>query len=55
VSLYRRLTAGTSLLMVGIGVAMLVITARGGGGIGYLLGALFVGLGLGRLYLLRRR
>ena len=34
---------------------MLVVTASsGGGGVGFLLGALFVALGAGRLYLLRR-
>jgi hypothetical protein len=55
VTLYRRLTAFTSLLMIGIGIAMLVITATRGGGIGYVLGLLFVGLGAGRLYLMRRR
>ena len=54
-TLYRRLTALTSLLMVAIGVAMLVITARGGGGVGYVIGLLFVGLGAGRLFLLLRR
>ncbi len=44
-----------ALAFVGIGVALVVVTARRGGGIGYLLGALFVAAGLGRLYLLRRR
>jgi hypothetical protein len=55
VTLYRRLTMLTSLLMVGIGVAMLVITVGRGGGIGYVIGLLFLGLGAGRLYLLLRR
>jgi hypothetical protein len=40
---------------IGIGVAMIVVTAVRGGGVGLLLGALFVALGAGRLYLLRRR
>jgi hypothetical protein len=40
---------------IGIGVTMIVVTAVKGGGVGLLLGALFVALGAGRLYLLRRR
>ena len=42
-------------VLIGLGVALLVQTARAGGGVGYLLGVLFVGLGAGRLYLLRAR
>jgi hypothetical protein len=42
-------------LFVALGLALIVQTARAGGGIGYLLGVLFVALGLGRLYLQRRR
>jgi hypothetical protein len=39
-----------------IGVALLAETvAAGGGSVGYLLGALFIALGVGRLFLLRRR
>ena len=39
-----------------LGVALLAETAAAGGGsVGYLLGVLFIGLGVGRLYLLRRR
>ena len=44
-----------SIVFVGLGVALFVQTARAGGGIGYLLGVLFVGLGVGRLYLLHVR
>jgi hypothetical protein len=44
-----------SLLFVGIGVALLVQTARYGGGVGYVLGVLFLGLGLGRIYLRSKR
>lgn len=44
-----------SLVLAGLGVAMIVATARAGGGIGYLFGSLFVAAGAGRLYLLRRR
>ena len=43
------------VIAIGLGVALLVRTAAGGGGEGYLFGGLFVALGAGRLYLLRRR
>jgi hypothetical protein len=42
------------LLLVGLGIALIVRTAQVGGGVGYLIGALFLGLGLGRIYLQRR-
>ncbi len=52
---YRAAVAVLALLFVGIGIALLVVTAASGGGVlGFLLGALFVGLGAGRLTLLRR-
>ena len=41
-------------LFVALGIALLVQTARAGGGIGYALGLLFIALGVGRLYLQRR-
>jgi hypothetical protein len=42
-----------ALAFVAIGIALLVVTAaNGGGALGYLLGALFVALGAGRLTLL---
>ena len=45
-----------SYLFVGIGIGLIVRTAQLGGGLGYLIGVLFVALGIGRLYLqLRRR
>jgi hypothetical protein len=53
---YRYGVALFAVTFIGIGIAMLVITtARGGAAFGYLLGALFIGLGVGRLYLLRTR
>lgn len=53
--LYRSAVAVLALLFVGIGVALLVVTAANGGGVlGFLLGTLFVGLGVGRLTLLRK-
>ena len=53
--LYRGAVAALALTFVGIGVALLVVSEAGGGGaLGFLLGALFVALGLGRLTLLRK-
>jgi hypothetical protein len=55
-SFYRNSIAVFGVVFVGIGVALVVVTARNGGGaLGYVLGVLFVALGLGRLYLLRAR
>jgi hypothetical protein len=55
VKLYRSAVAGLALLFVGIGVALLAVTAANGGGVlGFLLGGLFVALGVGRLSLLRK-
>ena len=55
-SLYRGATALFALAFLGIGIALLVVTAaRGGGLVGYLLGVLFIALGVGRFYLLRTR
>ena len=52
---YRYAVVVLALLFVGIGVALLVVTAAAGGGVlGFLLGGLFVALGAGRLTLLRR-
>jgi len=54
--LYARFVFVFGIVMVVLGVALLVETAAAGGGsTGYLLGTLFLGLGAGRLYLLRRR
>jgi hypothetical protein len=55
VTLYRGVVAVLALLFVGIGIALLAVTAAHGGGVlGFLLGALFIALGVGRLTLLRR-
>jgi hypothetical protein len=53
--MYRGMTALFGFGAIGIGIAILVQTARNGGGLGYLIGILFIALGAGRLYLLRRR
>jgi hypothetical protein len=44
-----------SCLFVGLGIALIVQTARSGGGIGYVVGLLFIALGIGRVYLQRHR
>jgi hypothetical protein len=55
VKLYRGAVAVLALTFVGLGVAMLSVTAANGGGVlGFLLGGLFIALGVGRLTLLRR-
>lgn len=46
-----RLALVFSAVFVCVGVALVVQTARVGGGIGYLLGVLFIALGIGRGYL----
>ena len=52
---YLGATAVFGVVFVGLGIALLVVTAaRGGGAAGYLIGVLFLALGAGRLYLLRR-
>jgi hypothetical protein len=38
-----------------LGALMLIFTLRNGGGVGVILGLLFIGAGAGRLYLMRRR
>jgi hypothetical protein len=44
-----------AVLMVGLGVTILAITLSRGGGVGVLLGLLFIAAGAGRLYLARRK
>jgi hypothetical protein len=51
---YRSGVALFGVVFIGIGVALITVTATHGGGIGFLLGALFVAAGGARLYLLRR-
>ena len=53
---YRRSVVVFGLLSVVLGIALLAETVRvGGGSVGYALGILFLALGMGRLYLARRR
>ena len=52
--LYRGGVVLFAVAFIGIGIALLVVTAVRGGGIGYLLGVLFIAAGAGRLYVVRR-
>jgi hypothetical protein len=53
--LYRSAIVVLALVFIGIGIALLAVTAANGGGVlGFLLGGLFVALGVGRLTLLRK-
>ncbi len=53
--LYATAVLVLALVFVGIGVALLAVTAANGGGVlGFVLGALFVALGVGRITLLRK-
>lgn len=53
---YRRAILLFSGCFVVIGVALLVVTAVNGGGlVGFVLGGLFVALGVGRIQLERKR
>jgi hypothetical protein len=53
---YRYGVALFALVFIGLGLAIIVVTTvRGGAVFGYLMGFLFLALGVGRLYLLRRR
>jgi hypothetical protein len=53
---YKRSVLVFGAIAIFLGLALLVETvAQGGGTAGFILGFLFIGLGLGRLYLLRRR
>ncbi len=54
--LYRIAVAAFAVTFVGLGFAILIVTAlHGRGQVGFVIGALFVALGAGRLVLLRRR
>jgi hypothetical protein len=54
----NAITLVMSLLMIGLGVAMIAVTLTNGGGpvaFGLIIGLLFVAAGGGRLWVLRRR
>ena len=53
---YSWAVTAFSVVFVGIGIALLVRTAAAGGGVvGYLLGGLFLALGIARLTIERKR
>jgi hypothetical protein len=52
---YRNGVAAMALAMTAIGLALIVRGAFAGRPIGLVLGALFAAVGVGRLYLLRKR
>jgi hypothetical protein len=53
---YRRAVYVFSVVFVGIGIALLVVTAaRGGSAVGFVLGGLFVALGAARITIERQR
>ena len=53
--LYRLSIVVFAVAFVGIGIALVVSTAAQGGGVlGFVIGPLFVALGIGRIVLLRR-
>jgi hypothetical protein len=55
-TLYRRIASLLAVSIAVLGFGLIVSTAvQGGGTSGFLIGALFVALGSGRLYLLRKR
>ncbi|HVS86121.1 MAG TPA: hypothetical protein VHD91_10860 [Gaiellaceae bacterium] len=55
-SFYRLTTLAFGLISIALGLALVIRTAQAGGGsVGYLLGLLFLALGVGRIYLARRR
>lgn len=55
-TIYRWAVVVFSIVFIAIGVALLVRTAAEGGGVvGFLLGGLFIALGVGRLTVERRR
>jgi len=55
VNWYRDVVATFGVVAIAIGIALIVRTVIAGGGAGIIIGLLFVALGAGRLYLLRRR
>jgi hypothetical protein len=56
VRLYRRTVVVFSVVIALVGAALLVVTAaHGGGAVGFLIGGLFVALGVGRFTLERKR
>jgi hypothetical protein len=53
--MYRNAVLSLAALTVAIGAAILIVTIAHGGGVGLLLGALFIAAGSLRIWLIRRR
>jgi hypothetical protein len=53
--LYYRAVQLIAVVFIGLGVTLVVTTLSHGGGVGVILGVLFVALGIGRLLMLRRK
>jgi len=54
-SMYRTLVRTIAVVMIVMGLAMLSLTLRHGFGVGVILGLLFIGAGVGRLLMLRKK
>ena len=54
-SMYRMLVGGMAATMILLGLGMVSLAIHRGGTVGYLLGALFIAAGAGRLWMLRKR
>jgi hypothetical protein len=54
-TVYRTLVRTIAAVMIVMGVAMLTLTLRHGFGVGVILGLLFIGAGVGRLLMLRKK
>jgi hypothetical protein len=55
---YRGVTRVFAVIILGFGIAIIVVTLANGGGVtsfGVLIGLIFTGLGVGRLYLSLRK
>lgn len=54
--LYRRAVVAFSVVIAVLGIVLLAVTAaRGGGATGFVIGGLFIALGVGRFTLERKR
>ena len=52
---YYRAVQLIAAVFIGLGVTLVIVTLTSGGGVGVILGVLFVALGIGRLLMLRRK
>jgi hypothetical protein len=54
-TMYRTFVRTIAVVLILLGLAMLSITLRHGFGVGVILGLLFIGAGIGRLLMLRKK